>query len=81
MGMLHDYRCFGWMCLCNPQTGGYCKKKMSKGGDRYPQISAKHVQFEFSLRLPNGIATSHDLTVNDSLGSGNLFQTNKYLAK
>ena len=56
----------GWVCYMTTGVlvGCVCaipKPVVSKGGDRYPQISAKHVQFEFSLRLPNGIATSHDL--------------------
>ena len=69
-------RCFCWMRLCNSQTGGYCKKKISKGTDRDPQRNAKHVQFVSQM-----VMTSHDLTANDSGGSGNLFQMNKNLAK
>ena len=46
--------CFCWMMgVCDPQTGGYCKK-ISKGGDKDPQINAKRVQFEFSPCSPNG---------------------------
>ena len=35
--------CFCWTCVCNPETGGCCKKKISKGGDKDAQINAKRV--------------------------------------